>query len=106
MEEYFQKMLELSEGTDVGDHRFWVVQYSQTPGKCMFRVFTKWGSLLTSMQRKHSCWTIPFRVFYVNRVGGIVRDVSFQAIMTASEYTPTEEEMEAEEPNLLPQHSQ
>jgi hypothetical protein len=93
--------------------RFWLVQWSCTVvvyGKAtrshLFRIFTRFGSLLTSIQRGiHPCWSTNYDIYYImpdNEPTNVTSMCQREAIL----HNPTEEELEEEEPNCQPQHSQ
>jgi hypothetical protein len=87
--------------------KFWVARFMPDNSRDFFRVFTKWGTLLTSLGRPklqlHPSWSqTNFTIYYVDTTSMEVRDVTQVAVQTAMEYSPTPEEREADEPATWP----
>jgi hypothetical protein len=90
--------------------RFWIVRWEvdvDREERSAFRVFTKIGYMLTSLQRReHVSWLADFTIYYIDVDARVVRDVTQNMIAESVLHTPTKEEWEAAEPNAMPHSSQ
>lgn len=85
---------------------FWVVRIQNCWSRDTFRLFTRFGLLLTSLGRdtkvRHPSWDGDFQIYYVSLIEMAVRDVTDMVINEALGYCPTKEEREADEPSAMP----
>lgn len=85
---------------------FWVIRYRPEGERPYFRVFTRFGLLLTSMSRPphelHPSWKDDYEIFYINPDNPEIRNVTRYLELAATLHTPNEEDAETAEPAITP----
>jgi hypothetical protein len=90
-------------------NEIWIVRFQPSHGRSFFRTFTKFGMLLTTVQKgmsnKSSVWeTMDWQAFYFNLSHESASEVTSMIQREAVLHVPTEEEWEADEPNTVPHY--